>query len=556
MLGMIVLALVDLMVIRSIRSVSRRPRPRSWPASRCCPRCSGCSSRGWPASGQSARRSPRPRASGTRTTRSCAARGCGSAPVALIVVLALPVLNLRMLGSTEKLCRAGRVRARPRLHQQPVRQQRAVRPDRLETNPGSLHTEVPDRARQARTRSRRPARTARRSPRTWPPSHVTGATNTKADHDFWPTPNRGLRRTSHRGLCDELRQRLGAEFRPTRRISAGASSRSSQRAHSHTSQGGADPAEPYRIVSGRLTVRPPARTIWRGADFGKRHKGQTVGAPRTTLTPRDQLVVPTHGGSAAREGARPRSHEDRRRRLPRAPRLPGRSRRPGGCQPAATDGSQGIRRAGPVSGGGLGTRTFEGGARRTSSRPLSDTKPETRVPTALPQGRADLRRGRELTIFCPRPEMVIRAPEHAGRGGTADPLPPEQLRVVRGFRHPPRDERGQPGMRGLVAARPRRDSETVLPRRPTRVRKAVSCQPGRRQRRATGNIVPEVQLGTTARGRKAFVSASATRSSRTSRARRRQAYVGGGHFQDFHDKLTKRFPYIIAAVLIVTFTSC
>jgi hypothetical protein len=32
--------------------------------------------------------------------------------------------------------------------------------------------------------------------------------------------------------------------------------------------------------------------------------------------------------------------------------------------------------------------------------------------------------------------------------------------------------------------------------------------------------------------------------------------VGGGHFQDFHDKLTKRFPYIIAAVLIVTFTSC
>ena len=75
----------------------------------------------------------------------------------------------------------------------------------------------------------------------------------------------------------------------------------------------------YRVNTGSLKVqaRGPVK-LWRNADFGERDKGQDIAAgTEVTLAPGDQLIVPPQTGvtSARRRGDR----DDRRRHLPRAP---------------------------------------------------------------------------------------------------------------------------------------------------------------------------------------------------------------------------------------------
>ena len=139
----------------------------------------------------------------------------------------------------------------------------------------------------------------------------------------------------------------------------------------------------YRVNSGSLTVEAghPV-TMWRKADFGKRHKSQTIDPPSTvTLHPGDQLVVPTltpvklhvTGAQPAKMIVAVIFHV-----------------RPGdGAQTTwldsnsrPTDPFQGIPRQ--VSGGGLGY-TFPKGETHIVLD-LSDTKPGARFPRTCTRG--------------------------------------------------------------------------------------------------------------------------------------------------------------------------
>ena len=483
------------------------------------------------------------------------------ASIALIVVLALPVLNLKMLGSTAKLLPrdAESVRGLDYINSQFGNNALVPIQIVLKTQPGGVFTPKfltgLDKLTNTLAADRRSTGvTSLASYMAAEPRDDGRYKNLKAAHDFWPAPNfEGLPKNEPTpGVFLTNYISVWAPEVPTNPSYFGWGV-FTFKPGTATQLKVAQTLQVYRILSGRLTVQAGGPvTMWRGADFGKRHKGQTIAPPSNlTLSPRDQLVVPTLTPIRLRvDGTRPVKmivavvfHV-----------------RPGFATQAAwldssqrpTDPFQGIPRH--VAGGGLGYTFPKGEAHIILD--LSDTKPGARFPRHFHPGPELISDAAgELTIFS-SPEMVITRPNTRAEEGPYDsptPLPPGSFAVVQGYGiHRAMNVANQDAkvwsLRVLDAAKP----EYFLVALREFAKQFVNLDSGNDA--AVINVVPK--YGSYDPRQEAFVSDIRNLIIPSiAGLEGAQAYVGGqtANFQDFHNKLYDRFPYIIAAVLIVTF---
>jgi uncharacterized membrane protein YdfJ with MMPL/SSD domain len=309
----------------------------------------------------------------------------------------------------------------------------------------------------------------------------------------------------------------------------------------------------YRVNKGQVTVTAGKPvTYWPKKDFNKRHAGQTIpaGTP-ITLSPHDQLVVPTlspvtlhvPGSGTAQMIVAVIFHV-----------RPGVSTQTSWLDSAGrtTDPFLGIPRA--VVGGGLGYTFPKGEAHIVLD--LSDTKPGARFPRHFHPGPELISdTAGKLTIFS-SPEMVITRPNTRDEEGPYDqptPLPPGSFAIVQGYGIHRAMNRGNTdaqvwSLRVLDATKP----EYFLAALKPFAMQFVNLDSG--SDTAVVNVVPKYDSYDPRQ--EAFVSdIKKVIIPSISDLNGVQASVGGqtANFEDFHDKLYGRFPYIIAAVLLLTF---
>jgi uncharacterized membrane protein YdfJ with MMPL/SSD domain len=313
----------------------------------------------------------------------------------------------------------------------------------------------------------------------------------------------------------------------------------------------------YRITAGKLTVqaRGPV-TLWRKADFGKRHKGQTVAAgTHVTLAPGDQLVVQPETAVRLRVPGTPvamivaMSFHIRPGTQTQNSWLEG--------QPT-TDPFQGIPR--DVVGGGLGM-TFPKGATHVVLD-IADTKPKARFPRHMHPGpELIVDKAGTLTVFS-SPEMVITGPNgvigplgqvEEGPYDTPTPLPPGGKAVVQGYgihraiNYGTKDAEVY-SLRFLDASK----SGYYLVALREFAKTFVNLDSG--SDTAVINIVP--RYGPYDNRQEAFVTAIRNLiTPSVAGLSQDRAYVGGttANFMDFRHELYGRFPYVVGAVLLLTF---
>jgi uncharacterized membrane protein YdfJ with MMPL/SSD domain len=308
----------------------------------------------------------------------------------------------------------------------------------------------------------------------------------------------------------------------------------------------------YRVLEGRLTVtagRPT--TYWSAANFDKRYEGEKIAAGKTiTLGPRDQLLVPVLTPVRLRVNGPPVelltvvSFHVRPGTSTTGSWLDGQS--------PATDPFKGVPRE--VIAGGLGS-TFPTGETHISLE-LGDAKPGARYPRHIHPG-PELIAGQSgvLTVFS-TPEMVITGANgqvEEGPYDTPSPVGPRGKAVVQGYsihrgRNFGKVDAKTWSLRFLNANQP---AFSVMALRP--IAKAfVNLDSG--SDTAVVNVIP--RYGVYSDTQEGFV-----RSIRDlivpsiPGLRGDKAYVGGttASFMDFRHELYGRFPYVIGAVLVLTF---
>ena len=307
----------------------------------------------------------------------------------------------------------------------------------------------------------------------------------------------------------------------------------------------------YRIETGSLTVqagRPV--TMWRKADFGRRHKDQTIPAgTAVTLAAGDQLVVQQETPLRLRVSGAPvqmivaTSFHVRPGTGTQDTWLEG--------QPT-TDPFQGIPR--DVIGGGLGS-TFPKGAAHIVLD-LADTKPTARFPRHMHPGpELIVIKSGTLTIFA-SPEMVITGPNgqvEEGKYDTPTPMPATSKAVVQGYGIHRAINYGSVAtnvysLRFLDATKP----EYYLVALREFAKQFVNLDGP--SNAAVINVVPK--YGPYDPRQEAFVSAIRNLIVPSiSGLRGDRAYVGGttANFLDFRHDLYGKFPYLVGAVLLLTF---
>ncbi|HEV8462205.1 MAG TPA: MMPL family transporter [Gaiellaceae bacterium] len=308
----------------------------------------------------------------------------------------------------------------------------------------------------------------------------------------------------------------------------------------------------YRVNTGSLTVKAgKPTTLWRKADFNKRHHDQTIAAgTAVTLQKGDQLVVQpltpvtvSNGGSEAAKVIVAVIFHVR----------PGTATQTSWTDSArTTDPFQGIDR--DIMGGGLGYTFPKNEAHVVLD--LSDTKPAARFPRHFHPGPELISvTDGTLTIFS-SPEMVITRPNTPAEEGKYDeptPMHAGAFAVVQGYGIHRAINYGKVpaevwSLRVLDSTKP---EYFLVALRPF-AKQFVNLDSGNDA--AVVNVVPKYDSYDPRQ--EAFVSdiknVIIPSISDLSGA---QASVGGqtANFEDFHDKLYGRFPYVIAAVLILTF---
>jgi uncharacterized membrane protein YdfJ with MMPL/SSD domain len=306
----------------------------------------------------------------------------------------------------------------------------------------------------------------------------------------------------------------------------------------------------YRVNTGSLKIQASGPVkLWRNADFGDRDKGQDIAAgTEVTLAPGDQLTVPPQTGVRlqaeqatdmiaavifhVRPGIRPQTTW-----------LDG--------EPTS-DPFQGIER--DVIGGGIGSNFPRGEA--NIKLDLSRTEAGARFPRHLHPGpELIVVESGTLTIFS-SPEMVMTGADGRVKEGPYDtpiPLEPGAKAVVQGY--------------GIHRARNAGDEEAeVWSLRVLAADKPAFALIGLREFAKTFvnldggnnatvlNVVPrfgpydERQKEFVNDIRKLIVPSFAGLGEH-------ETYVGGttAQFMDFSDKLYDRFPFVIGAVLLLTF---
>lgn len=307
----------------------------------------------------------------------------------------------------------------------------------------------------------------------------------------------------------------------------------------------------YRIEKGNLRVeagRPV--TLWRKADFGKRNKAQTVAAGNAvTLSPGDQLVVQQKTpvrlrvSGAAVQMIVATSFHVRPGNQSQSSWLEG--------QPT-TDPFQGIDR--DVLGGGLGS-TFPKGATHIVLD-LADTKAKARFPRHMHPGpELIVTKSGTLTIFA-SPEMVITGQDgqvEEGKYDTPTPMPATAKAVVQGFGIHRAINYGSVdtnvySLRFLDAGKPHYYLVALREFAKTFVNLDGASDA------AVINVVPK--YGPYDARQQAFVAAIRNLIVPSiSGLRGDRAYVGGttANFMDFRHDLYGKFPYLVGAVLLLTF---
>lgn len=309
----------------------------------------------------------------------------------------------------------------------------------------------------------------------------------------------------------------------------------------------------YRINSGSLTVQSSTPvTMWRKADFGKRRKAQTI-EPNSavTLHTGDQLVVPTL--------AAVKLHVDGPQPVKMIVAVifhvrPGDATQTAWLESSSrpTDPFAGIPRQ--VSGGGLGY-TFPKGETHIVLD-LSDTKPGARFPRHMHPGPELISDAKgKLTIFS-SPEMVITRPNTPAEEGAYDtptPLPPGSFAIVQGYGiHRAINYGKQDAMVWSLRVLDAGKQEYYLVALRDFAKTFVNLDGP--SDTAVINVVPRYgpyddrQEAFVGAIRKLIIPSVAGLSGD-------QAYVGGttANFIDFSHELYGRFPYVVGAVLLLTF---
>ena len=307
----------------------------------------------------------------------------------------------------------------------------------------------------------------------------------------------------------------------------------------------------YRVNRGRLRVRAGgAVTLWRRADFGQRNKGKAITAEsETTLVTGDQLVVPPQTAVTLRVDGAPVemiaavAFHVRPGVQPQSSWLE--------SQPTS-DPFAGIQRE--VIGGGLGM-TFPNGETNIKLD-LSRTKPGARFPRHLHPGpELIVTESGTLTIFA-SPEMVMTGSDgrvKEGRYDTPIALGPGGKAVVQGFGIHRAQNFGKRdaevwSLRMLDATQP---PFTLIAVR--EFAKTFVNLDGANDTTVI-NVVP--RYGPYDDRQQDFVTdvrnliiPSVPGLSQD------HAYVSGttANFMDFRDKLYGRFPFLVGAVLLLTF---
>jgi uncharacterized membrane protein YdfJ with MMPL/SSD domain len=311
----------------------------------------------------------------------------------------------------------------------------------------------------------------------------------------------------------------------------------------------------YRIESGAVTVTAGRRTTyWSKANFNKRHAGQTIPSNRPlTMHERDQLVVPTMSPVTLHvDGSQPV-------KMIVAVIFHVRPAPGGGIQDSwlgssarPTDPFQGIPRQ--VAGGGLAYTL----PRDTTHivLQLADIKPGARLPRHFHPGPELITDAKgKLTVFS-SPEMVITRTNTKSEEGPYDtptPLAPGSFALVQGYGIHRAINHGRADayiwtFRVLAANKP----EYYLVALRNFAAEFVNLNGA--SDTAVVDVVPKFdsydprQEQFVSDIRKLIVPSIAD-------LQGDHAYIGGqtANFEDFHSKLYGRFPYIIAAVLILTF---
>ncbi|HET7450834.1 MAG TPA: MMPL family transporter [Gaiellaceae bacterium] len=307
----------------------------------------------------------------------------------------------------------------------------------------------------------------------------------------------------------------------------------------------------YKIEKGDLTVRADhSMTMWRKQDFNRRHKDQTVAAGETvTLHAGDQLVVQPLTVAHLRVAGAPvqmivaTSFHVR----------PGNGVQTDWQTASPTnDPFEGIPRT--VLGGGLG-ETFPKGTTHVILD-LAATAPGARFPRHMHPGpELIVIKSGTLTIFS-SPEMVITRPNgyfEEGRYDAPTPMPARSKAVVQGYGIHRAINFGKVdtdvySLRFLDATKP----EYFLVALREFAKQFVNLDSG--SNAAVINVVPK--YGPYDNRQEDFVKAIRTLIIPSiAGIRGDQAYVGGqtANFMDFRHELYGKFPYLVGAVLLLTF---
>lgn len=479
----------------------------------------------------------------------------------LIVVLAYPVLNLKMLGSTEKLlpARAEAVKGIDIINKEFG--DNALNPIQivLRTKPGEVFTPKfltgLDKLSNSLAADRRANSVTSLATYMAAEPRDGRYQNLKPDHDFWPAPKfEGLAKNEPTpGVF--LTNYISAwvpqvPYNPSYfgwgvfTFPPGTSKELKV----------AQTLQVYRVNEGALTVTAgKPTTMWRNADFNKRKKAKTVPAGEpVTLRRGDQLVV--------RELTPVTIANDGRRDVEMIVAVIFHVRPDVGSGQMSwlnspdrtTDPFEGIPRH--SRGGGLGY-TFPKGETHIILD-LSLTKPGARFPRHMHPGPELITTtDGTLTIFS-SPEMVITRPNTPDEEGAYDeptPMVKGSFAIVQGYgihraMNVGKKEAQVWSLRALDASKP----EFFLVALREFAKQFVNLDSGNDA--AVVNVVPK--YGSYDPRQEAFVSdIRNVIIPSIAGLDDAQAYVGGqtANFQDFHAKLYDRFPWIIAAVLIVTF---
>ena len=306
----------------------------------------------------------------------------------------------------------------------------------------------------------------------------------------------------------------------------------------------------YRVNRGELKVRAGGEvTLWRKADFGQRDKGETVVAEsETTLAPGDQLVVPPQTAVTLRVDGAPVEMIAAVAFHVR----PGVQSQDSWLEGPSSDPFKGIPRE--VIGGGLGM-TFPKGETNIKLD-LSRTRPGARFPRHLHPGpELIVTKSGTLTIFS-SPEMVMTGADGRAKEGPYDTpieLDAGSKAVVQGFGIHRAKNAGKRdaevwSLRMLDASRPPFELIGLRP-----FAKAFVNLDGGNDT-AVINVTP--RYGLYDKRQEDFVTdVRDLIIPSIPGLDQDRAYVAGttANFMDFRDALYGRFPYVIGAVLVLTF---